>query len=433
MRLPRVPRQAATTSTTTSWREKFRPRGARFSFVGSILLLFTGTLAFLMFRFPMFHGIKVSFGVMALFNALFFVRFGDPRRKSLYDRMMASKFFPRKLTFTNEGKFLVLISLGMGFAAVNTGSNLLYLLLGMLMSVIMASGFLSELSVRDVAWTADFPGQAVAGVETLFPVRVTNRKKRLNSFSLEVLLQFAGDPELKQTKGAVLKLEPGQSDPIFPRITFPCRGRFEVAGLSLGTSYPFSFFHKSRNFQVKRDVVVLPRGDRDVASLVFSLATGHEENANVVGRGSEFFSVRPMQPGDEWRSVHWKQSAKHGAFAVKEFEAMTARRAYVELVREESGARREERWEEGVELAASIVRRLAETGYEVGLRTETKRVRPAAGSGAVHEVFLALALLDLSQLQGTSLSLADDDARARDIVIRVELDTLAVSVTGGRR
>ena len=37
---------------------------------------------------------------------------------------------------------------GVGFAAINTGNNLLYLLLGWLLSFIIASGILSEMTLR---------------------------------------------------------------------------------------------------------------------------------------------------------------------------------------------------------------------------------------------------------------------------------------------
>ncbi len=55
---------------------------------------------------------------------------------------------PRRLKFTREGKFFVGITLGVGFAAINTGNNLLYLLLGMLLALIVVSGVMSEISLR---------------------------------------------------------------------------------------------------------------------------------------------------------------------------------------------------------------------------------------------------------------------------------------------
>src|SRR3954465_3712765 len=50
---------------------------------------------------------------------------------------------PRRLSFTREGRLIVILSVGVGFAAINTGNNLLYLLLGWLLSFLIASGTLS--------------------------------------------------------------------------------------------------------------------------------------------------------------------------------------------------------------------------------------------------------------------------------------------------
>jgi len=414
-------------------KQKLRPRGVRFSFVGCIMMLFTGTFAFMMFKFPQFLGLKLFVAFLALINSLFFIRFRDRKKKSLFDRMMAHKFFPRKLAFTNEGKFLVLISLGMGFAAVNTGSNLLYLLLGMLLSIIMASGILSEFSVQKVSWTEDFPGKVVAGEETLFATSIRNDKKRLNSFSLEGELLFHDRHEVKQVRGTVLKLAPGGSDSLFSRVIFPRRGVYEVIGYSIGTRYPFSFFRKSRNFQLDRELLVVPRGDRDVESVVFALASGFEENANAAGRGSEFFSVRPMNPGDEWRDVHWKQSAKYSRFAVKEYEAMTARRVYVRLSRTSSPEFPDpETEEEAIEIAASIVKRLAAAGFELGLSAPGTLVMPHSGPSAVRQIFQALAVLDLGKSAGKGPSLPVREGMDRDILVSVDLDTLAIEVSGAR-
>ena len=54
----------------------------------------------------------------------------------------------RELKFTREGKYFVAITIGIGLAAINTGNNLLYLLLGWLLSMIIASGSLSNMSLK---------------------------------------------------------------------------------------------------------------------------------------------------------------------------------------------------------------------------------------------------------------------------------------------
>src|SRR6185436_19935940 len=63
-----------------------------------------------------------------------------PEPKNAWQRLLRRFRPPRKLKFTREGKYFLGITLGVGFAAINTGNNLLYLLLGMLLSLIVLSG-----------------------------------------------------------------------------------------------------------------------------------------------------------------------------------------------------------------------------------------------------------------------------------------------------
>ena len=67
---------------------------------------------------------------------------------------------PRRLKLTREGKYFIGITFGVGFAAINTGNNLLYLLLGMLLSLIVVSGVLSELSLRELTVVRRLPPRA---------------------------------------------------------------------------------------------------------------------------------------------------------------------------------------------------------------------------------------------------------------------------------
>src|SRR5262245_56246883 len=55
---------------------------------------------------------------------------------------------PRTLKTTRTGRTYLVLTLGVGFGALNTGNNLLYLLLGLLLSMIVLSGVLSERALR---------------------------------------------------------------------------------------------------------------------------------------------------------------------------------------------------------------------------------------------------------------------------------------------
>src|SRR5882762_2236566 len=85
---------------------------------------------------------------------------------------------PRRLSFTREGRIIVFLSVGVGFAAINTGNNLLYLLLGWLLSFIIASGVLSEMTLRDLRVERRPPPRIYASEPFLMEVVIKNGKPR---------------------------------------------------------------------------------------------------------------------------------------------------------------------------------------------------------------------------------------------------------------
>src|SRR5690348_6629694 len=74
----------------------------------------------------------------------------------------------RRLRSTREGRFFLLVTLGVGIAAVNTGNHLLYLVLAQLEGARV------------------LPARAFAGGPSLVEIVLRNEKTRLPSFSLEV-------------------------------------------------------------------------------------------------------------------------------------------------------------------------------------------------------------------------------------------------------
>src|SRR4051812_12294942 len=93
---------------------------------------------------------------------------------------------PRRLRFTREGKVFIGITFGVGFAAVNTGNNLLYLVLGLLLSLVILSGVLSEIALRGLEFRRRLPRRAYAGMPALVEIEVHNKKRFAPSYSIEV-------------------------------------------------------------------------------------------------------------------------------------------------------------------------------------------------------------------------------------------------------
>src|SRR5687767_16025318 len=77
-------------------------------------------------------------------------------------------FLSRTLRPTREGWWCLLAAVGVGFAAVSTGNNLLYLLEAMLLGLVVVSGLLSEMSMRGLRLTLRVPDEVFAGRPALF-------------------------------------------------------------------------------------------------------------------------------------------------------------------------------------------------------------------------------------------------------------------------
>src|SRR5579862_4648424 len=166
---------------------------------------------------------------------------------------------PRRLKFTREGKFFVGITLGVGFAAVNTANNLLYLLLGMLLALIVVSGLMSELSLRDLTVVRRLPLRAQVGRAHLVEIEVFNHKGKVPSYAIEVEELRSGQPADKRC--FFLKISPKSAQVAAYRRTPVKRGRDRHVGFRIATRFPFGLFEKSREVPAEGELVIYPAVD----------------------------------------------------------------------------------------------------------------------------------------------------------------------------
>jgi uncharacterized protein (DUF58 family) len=164
--------------------------------------------------------------------------------------------YARQLRFTREGRVFVLVTLGVGAAAVNTGNNLLYLVLGLLLSLIVLSGVLSELVLRNVRAERRLPRRAFAGSPALVELVLHNGKRRIPSFSIEAEDVAPGQPTDRRCY--FLKIGAGQEQVGGYQRTPARRGRLVLEEIILRTRYPFGLFEKSRVLHAPGELVVYP-------------------------------------------------------------------------------------------------------------------------------------------------------------------------------
>src|SRR3989442_3032730 len=114
----------------------------------------------------------------------------DPRVTS--ERRFGWWWPRRRLWPTRDGWWCLGAALGLGFAAINTGNNLLYLLVSMLLGLVVVSGILSEQSIRGLRVEPLPPGELFAGRPALLAARILNRKRSRTSYSVTLEVADGG-------------------------------------------------------------------------------------------------------------------------------------------------------------------------------------------------------------------------------------------------
>ena len=337
---------------------------------------------------------------------------------------------PRRLSFTREGRIITILAVGVGFAAINTGNNLLYLLLGWLCSFIIASGLLSEMTLRELIVERRPPPRVFAGEPFLMEVVIKNGKEKRASYSIEVEdLQGADKRTPIDKRCYFLKIPEGKSQRTSYRHTFVKRGAYTLTGYRLATKFPFALFRKSRDVDAPLDLIVYPTRV-PVPRPPPRAATRGDAIADRLGRRGEFFGLRERRAGDDRRDIHWKSSARTGRLLVREYEDELARRVVIavdnalpqdvrDAVADAAVTPAHEQLVNAVERAISVAASLAAAYLEVGWTVElaARGTHVPGGTGRMHEARIARALALLPYV-GDDTAFAPLPARIESVLIQ---------------
>lgn len=296
----------------------------------------------------------------------------------------------RSLRFTPEGVRFLLLTLAIGIAALNTGNNLLYLLLAMMLSLIVMSGILSEQTFKRVTVRRRTPDHIFAGRPATATLSVINRKPRFPTFSLRVMDLIEGHAV---DRGIHLLHVPPRGTAIrsYP-ILYSRRGQHRIEGIKLLTRFPFGLFIKAATLPLETDLVVYPETRPLPDVLVHDLASlGSEQAVPRRGEGAGLYNLRAYQEGDNSRAIHWKTSARQARLIVRETETEDQR--HVTLALPTAGPDdQQEAFERAIVLAASLARHFQERGFSVRLLIGDQEVPHGIGESHFYRILRALAL-----------------------------------------
>jgi uncharacterized protein (DUF58 family) len=281
---------------------------------------------------------------------------------------------PRKLRVTREGKYFIGITFGVGFAAINTGNNLLYLLLGMLLALIVVSSVMSELSLRRLTVVRRLPPRAQVGRPHLVEVEVHNHKGKIPSYAIEIEDLREGQPADKRC--FFLKISPDSAQIAAYRRTPARRGRDRHIGFRIATRFPFGLFEKSRETSAEGEIIIYPATDPlQLPPKGDGPFIGNEGRFGQ-GAGDEILGVRPMREGDDHRDIYWRKSTLGRQMVLRERARETSRHVNLALDSQYVGPLPDAAWLDQFEMR---IREVASRAVAHIKRGDWVNVRTSAG------------------------------------------------------
>src|SRR6476659_10465984 len=161
--------------------------------------------------------------------------------------------FDGVVRLTRIGTTYILFTVVIGFAALNTGNNALYIGLTFMLGCLLLSGIASKGGLKHLDVSMSAAGQAWAGTAAEATLSIVNRSRIWNIRDVVITAEDLTAPILLPllTRGTTLTLPAS--------FLFRRRGRVELKRLDLYTRYPFGFFLKKRRVKIAGEVIVYPR------------------------------------------------------------------------------------------------------------------------------------------------------------------------------
>jgi uncharacterized protein (DUF58 family) len=311
-------------------------------------------------------------------------------------------------------------------ASVNTGNNLLFMLLACSLAGIVISGVLSRAVLTGAELKFDMPEHVFAEQPVVAELELRNDKEFWPSFSLRVVGQpKKGASSEILTRPVFFPYIPGLSAARQKvELNFPHRGSYRQDAFGISTRFPFGFFEKTRTVASQLEIIVYPRVQpTDQFYEVLPLLSG--EMASIFrGRGHELHSLRDYLPTDSARFVDWKVTARAGHMVVREFAREDERRVMLVLdpfvgppranLGQLAEAEHAEKFERAVSMAACIAWHFNEINSAMQFRTDRFSTPMAPAGEIIYDALRELATIkpDNSSMGGDFL---DDLANDREI------------------
>ncbi len=343
--------------------------------------------------------------------------------------------------FTTGGAIYLGLLIIVGFAAWNTGNNLLFIVLAFLTSAFIISFVIGNFGLKKLDVKMRFPETIFAEESTPLIVSLHNHKRIIPTYSIttevrgkerekslilhdilkilpaKIAEKIARPPLLKHTLDYFVYIPRNDSIENKTEHIFKKRGRFIIKDFELSTRFPFGFFrHRRRLSAQEAEIIIFPKIEpieMEILRLPFEMGN---QILPKKGAGQDLLTLREYQAQDDLRHVDWKATARANRIIVRDFAAEDERRMTVifdtrirQTGKEKSKSLRERieeeqkgehssaisrKFDKGVSQTASLLAYFDEEQSEIRLIIDTQIGEFGIGKTHLYDCLKRLALIE---------------------------------------
>ena len=272
------------------------------------------------------------------------------------------------------------MTLVLGFAAVNTGNNLVYLMASAMLGFMAVSGIIGKWNLSKVRVDLIPPDEVYDSIPTLYNVTLSNHRAWLPACLIDVVI---GDRNVLFPIVDAGKTKHRNMD-----IVFQGRGSQKFSQVTIRSRFPINFFVRSMPVAIDRDIVVFPQPLSCVYQDQNSLGDMRgSESLWDKGYDGDVVGISDYHGGDPLKFIHWKLSARHDGLKVKEFSSPAHMPVTLNLDNIQAKG-----IEQMLSFATYLVINLLRSGRPVGLKAGSVTVPP---KNSYHQKLKLLKILAL--------------------------------------
>jgi uncharacterized protein (DUF58 family) len=294
------------------------------------------------------------------------------------------------LKITKAGLLYTLLSIFIGIAAVNTGNNLLFIMISLLLSFMWLSGVFGRANLLGLESEVIPPKEIYAKGKAFFFLRI--RKKRsglwlikMPSFLLRLSVSIRDSAGVERKIFSKIGLLEREKEILIDAV-FEKRGRYQVSTVEISSLFPIGFFVRSIKYELKREFLVFPEPKKCQSLSEFERKVLKGENRGFQDLGTaQFEGLSDYTAGVPKKFIAWKSLAKWEELRRKIFaEELTSPKIFDVLKLPASSL------EDKLSCAVYLILEVTKRGSPVGMKLG-KEIFPV-GTGEAHKLKLLKAL-----------------------------------------